>query len=77
MAQVFQAFQDLEVKEPLFMIDRTRAFGGECKADFQKILTAAKVQDQLQIHAMEKLILSKKLVEKPLNSLNYWEYFRS
>ena len=56
MTQVFQAFQDIEVKEPRFMIDRTRAFGGECKADFQKILTAAKVQDQLQVHVMEKLI---------------------
>ena len=38
------------------MIDSTRAFGGECKADFQKILTAAKVQDQLQVHAVENLI---------------------
>ena len=34
LIKVFQAFQDLEVKEPLFMIDRTSDFGGECKADF-------------------------------------------
>ena len=31
---LIKVFQDLEVKEPPFMIDRTRAFGGECKADF-------------------------------------------
>ena len=32
-----QAFQDLRVKAPLFFVDHTRAFGGVCEADLQKI----------------------------------------
>ena len=52
----FSNLQYLRVKAPLFFVDRTRAFGGVCKADFLKILTAAKVQDQLQVHAVENLI---------------------
>jgi len=30
----FSNLQDLRVKAPLFFVDRTRAFGGVCEADF-------------------------------------------
>ena len=32
--QKFSNLQDLRVKAPLFFVDRTRAFGGVCEADF-------------------------------------------
>ena len=32
--QNFSILQDLRVKAPLFFVDRTRAFGGVCEADF-------------------------------------------
>jgi len=32
--QKFFKLQDLRVKAPLFFVDRTRAFGGVCEADF-------------------------------------------